>query len=85
VLSKLRCQAAHLTSWQLHRRGPVSRSRHFLLEAGSDLLEKLGRRSGPIEITSVARDAYAGRVAERLLDYLMRIDEIRDAGRIYVP
>jgi hypothetical protein len=28
---------------------------------------------------------YAERVAERLLDYLMRIDEIRGAGRIYVP
>jgi hypothetical protein len=28
---------------------------------------------------------YAERVAERLLDYLMRIDEVRGAGRIYVP
>ena len=28
---------------------------------------------------------YAERVAERLLDYLMRIDEVRGTGRIYVP
>jgi hypothetical protein len=28
---------------------------------------------------------YAERVAERLLDYLMRIDEIRGTGRLYVP
>ncbi len=28
---------------------------------------------------------HAGNVAERLLDDLMRIDEIRGAGRIYVP
>lgn len=34
----------------------------------------------------VLRDRlYAEKVAERLLDYLMRIDEIRGAGRIYVP
>ena len=34
----------------------------------------------------VLRDRlYAERVAERLLDYLMRVDEIRGAGRIYVP
>jgi len=28
---------------------------------------------------------YAQRVAERLIDYLMRIDEVRGVGRIYVP
>ncbi len=28
---------------------------------------------------------YAERVAERLLDYLMRIDEVRGVGRLYVP
>jgi hypothetical protein len=28
---------------------------------------------------------YAESVAERLLDYLMRIDEVRGVGRIYVP
>ncbi len=28
---------------------------------------------------------YAEAVAERLLDYLMRIDEVRGTGRIYVP
>jgi hypothetical protein len=28
---------------------------------------------------------YAETVAERLLDYLMRIDEVRGTGRIYVP
>lgn len=28
---------------------------------------------------------YAERVAERLLDYLMLIDEIRGTGRLYVP
>jgi hypothetical protein len=28
---------------------------------------------------------YAEQVAERLLDYLMRIDDVRGAGRIYVP
>jgi hypothetical protein len=28
---------------------------------------------------------YAETVAERLLDYLMRIDEVRGVGRIYVP
>ena len=28
---------------------------------------------------------YAENVAERLLDYLMRIDEVRGAGRLYVP
>jgi hypothetical protein len=34
----------------------------------------------------VLRDRdYAEKVAERLLDYLMRIDEVRGAGRIYVP
>ncbi|MGC8641112.1 MAG: hypothetical protein ACP5XB_14700 [Isosphaeraceae bacterium] len=35
-----------------------------------------------------SRTAYrhdAEKVAERLLDYLMRIDEVRGAGRIYVP
>ena len=29
--------------------------------------------------------AYAERVAVRLLDYLMRIDQVRGTGRIYVP
>ena len=29
--------------------------------------------------------AYAERVAVRILDYLMRIDEVRGAGRLYVP
>jgi hypothetical protein len=28
---------------------------------------------------------YAEEVAERLLDYLMRIDDVRGAGRLYVP
>ncbi|MGO9471461.1 MAG: ACP S-malonyltransferase [Isosphaeraceae bacterium] len=28
---------------------------------------------------------YAEEVAERLLDYLMRINEVRGAGRLYVP
>jgi hypothetical protein len=28
---------------------------------------------------------YAERVAERLLDYLMRIEEVRGVGRLYVP
>jgi hypothetical protein len=28
---------------------------------------------------------YAEKVAERLLDYLMRIDEVRGTGRLYVP
>jgi hypothetical protein len=28
---------------------------------------------------------YAEKTAERLLDYLTRIDDFRDAGRIYVP
>ena len=28
---------------------------------------------------------YAEQVAERLLDYLMRIDQVRGAGRLYVP
>ncbi len=28
---------------------------------------------------------YAERVAEKLLEYLMRIDEIRGTGRLYVP
>jgi len=29
--------------------------------------------------------AYAEQVAERVLDYLMRIDEVRGVGRLYVP
>jgi hypothetical protein len=29
--------------------------------------------------------AYAEQVAERVLDYLMRIDEVRGTGRLYVP
>ena len=34
----------------------------------------------------VLRDRlYAENVAERLLDYLMRIDEVRGVGRLYVP
>jgi hypothetical protein len=34
----------------------------------------------------ITRDRlYAQTVAERLLDYLMRIDEVRGTGRIYVP
>lgn len=34
----------------------------------------------------VLRDRlYAEKVAERLLDYLLRIDEVRGAGRLYVP
>jgi hypothetical protein len=34
----------------------------------------------------VLRDRiYAEKVTERLLDYLMRIDEVRGTGRIYVP
>ena len=28
---------------------------------------------------------YAERVAERILDYLMRIDELRGSGRLYAP
>jgi hypothetical protein len=28
---------------------------------------------------------YAEKVAETLLDYLLRIDEVRGAGRLYVP
>ncbi len=36
--------------------------------------------------TRVLQDRlYAERVAERSLDYLMRIDEVRGTGRIYVP
>lgn len=38
------------------------------------------------DATRVVRDRlYAERVAERLLEYLMRIDEVRGTGRIYVP
>ena len=34
----------------------------------------------------ITRDRlYAETVAERLLDYLMRIDEVRGVGRVYVP
>jgi hypothetical protein len=34
----------------------------------------------------VQRDrAYAERTAERILDYLMRIDELRGSGRLYAP
>ncbi len=34
----------------------------------------------------VLRDRlYAQKVAEQILDYLMRIDEVRGVGRIYVP
>jgi hypothetical protein len=34
----------------------------------------------------VLRDrVYAEKVAESLLDYLLRIDEVRGAGRLYVP
>jgi hypothetical protein len=29
--------------------------------------------------------AYAEKAAERILDYLMRVNEVRGAGRIYVP
>ena len=37
-------------------------------------------------ILRVLRDrSYLEKVAERLLDYLMRIDDFRGAGRIYVP
>jgi hypothetical protein len=37
-------------------------------------------------VNRVLRDrSYAENVAERLLDYLMRIDDFRGAGRIYVP
>ena len=37
-------------------------------------------------VSRVLRDrSYAEKVAERLLDYLMRIDDFRGAGRIYVP
>ena len=28
---------------------------------------------------------YAEKVAESLLDYLLRIDQVRGAGRLYVP
>jgi hypothetical protein len=38
------------------------------------------------DTTRVVQDRlYAERVAERLLDYLMRIAEVRGAGRLYVP
>jgi len=34
----------------------------------------------------VERDrAYAERTAERILDYLLRIDELRGSGRLYAP
>ena len=34
----------------------------------------------------LARDrTYAEKIAARLLEYLMRIDEVRGAGRLYVP
>jgi hypothetical protein len=38
------------------------------------------------DVDRLLRDrSYAERVAEQLLDYLMRIDEVRGVGRIYVP
>jgi uncharacterized protein with von Willebrand factor type A (vWA) domain len=38
------------------------------------------------DATRILQDRlYAERVAERLLEYLMRIDEVRGTGRIYVP
>jgi hypothetical protein len=62
---------------------------------GPDSLEAAIRDENPPEslpvITiadtdRVLRDrAYAERVAERLIDYLMRIDEVRGTGRLFVP
>ena len=39
----------------------------------------------PIQDRVLRDRAYAEKVAVRLLDYLMRIDEVRGAGRLYVP
>ena len=62
---------------------------------GSESLEatiQSGNQPDSLPVVTIAdqdrvlRDrAYAEAVAVRLLDYLMRIDEVRGAGRLYVP
>jgi hypothetical protein len=62
---------------------------------GADSLEAVIRAENQLDslpVVTVAnlgrftRDhGYAERVAARLLEYLMRIDELRGAGRLYVP
>ena len=62
---------------------------------GSDSLEAVIQRENrgdSLPVITIANSGrvlsdrlYAEQVAERLLDYLMRIDDFRGAGRIYVP
>jgi hypothetical protein len=62
---------------------------------GPDSLEATIRnenQAGSLPVVTIAdtdrilRDRlYAERVAECLLDYLMRIDELQGTGRLYVP
>ena len=71
-----------LVTGNRNRRGPDS------LEAV--IQDENQRDSLPVitlaDADRVLRDRlYAERVAEWLLDYLMRIDEVRGTGRIYVP
>jgi hypothetical protein len=65
-----------------HRRGPDSWEAVILREYQPDILPVITIA----DTNRVLQDLlYAEKVAERLLDYLMRIDEVRGVGRIYVP
>jgi hypothetical protein len=65
-----------------NRRGPDSLQAVIQNESAPDSLPVVTIAN----VNRVLRDrSYAEDVAERLLDYLMRIDDFRGAGRIYVP
>jgi hypothetical protein len=78
------CQARHLVllTGNRNKDGPESLEAVIRSENHADSLPVV--TIGDAE--RVLRDRlYAERVAERLLEYLMRIDEVRGVGRLYVP
>jgi hypothetical protein len=75
-------EALVLITWNRNKRGPDSLEAVIQDENLPDSLPVVT----VADANRVLQDRlYAERVAERLLDYLMRIDEVRGTGRVYVP
>jgi len=91
----LSCNASDAVIWRTCQREELVLITANRNKRGPDSLEAVIQRENQPESLPVVTIAgpdrvlqdrlYAEKVAERLLDYLMRIEEVRGAGRIYVP
>jgi hypothetical protein len=70
----------------------ITENRHADEPDSLELVIQAENQSDSLPVVTIAnpqritRDRlYAQKVAEQLLDYLMRIDEVRGTGRLYVP